>query len=352
MTIERLPPDEFRRRLETGVALLLDVRRGGALKRDATGIRGAVPILIDQAEAPIPDVDRHTEMLVYCLCSGQASSTRAALWLTRAGYENVFVLEGGLPAWQASGYETAVVSVSDRQRVRQWINVPPESSSTASASPMIAEAAFLAGQKLPVRREMAVLFVDMVDSTRLLSQGTAEEVLALVQAFMAVVVEVAVAHCGDVHDFEGDGAMLYFAGPGEAVPAAFNLLGALSAKRTQVPALPHARLALDFGPLVVGHVGTKERRGLSFIGPSINTAARILKLGPADGIVGTGKVVEHARRSDPDLAAQFRELPERQHLKGFQEPVLVYVAQPNEQCGGHRESHGQEQGTPHERVRQ
>jgi len=34
--------------------------------------------------------------------------------------------------------------------------------------------------------------------------------------------EVAYAD-GEVHDFEGDGAFLYFEGPGEAVPAAFRL---------------------------------------------------------------------------------------------------------------------------------
>ena len=63
-----------------------------------------------------------------------------------------------------------------------------------------------------------------------------EEVLRLVQAFMEIVTEVAIHHCGDVHDFQGDGALLYFTGPGEAVPATFELRQALLAKRRELHA--------------------------------------------------------------------------------------------------------------------
>lgn len=335
--MQRLAPREFKQRLEHGGALLLDVRRSGALARDPKGVAGAVPVLLDEADPQIPDVDRSTPMLVYCLCSGQASSTRVALWLAQAGYRDVCVLEGGFPAWLASDYPARDVSIGDRRLVGRWISAAGFAGAAGSASgtSLIAESSFLAGQRLPIRREMAVLFVDMVDSTALLSSRSAEDVLALVQAFMEVVVDITVQHCGDVHDFEGDGAMLYFAGPGEAVPAAFNLCDALAAKRVEVPALPQARLALDSGALVVGYVGTRDRRGLSFIGPSINTAARILKLAPPGGIVATETIVRHARRSDPDLANRFEELPERQHLKGLSEPVAVFVAKPTPACHDH-----------------
>jgi class 3 adenylate cyclase len=200
------------------------------------------------------------------------------------------------------------------------------SSQDAFALNLIGQS-FLAGQELPVRREMAVLFVDMVDSTPLLFRYSAEEVLALVQAFMEIVVDVAVYHCGNVHDFQGDGALLYFAGPGEAVPAAFELRDALAAKRRTLPALPLARLALDVGPLVIGVVGTRFRRSLTLAGPSINIAARILKLAPPGGIIATETVVEHAKRTDPDLAGRFARLPEPQSLKGVERgPLELYVA--------------------------
>ena len=69
---------------------------------------------------------------------------------------------------------------------------------------------YLAQQHLPVRKELTVLFVDIADSTATVLQQPPEVALALVQRFMELVTEVALAHCGDVKEYEGDGALLYF----------------------------------------------------------------------------------------------------------------------------------------------
>lgn len=326
MSLHRLTPQQLQQRIAAQPPLLLDVRRSEAFKRNAAGIAGAIPVFLDDPTPHIPDLPRTTPIAVYCLCSGQASSTRVALWLQAAGYTDVTILEGGLPAWQDACLPLAAVAFDARERIAHWI--PGHAETPTGDGRLIAEQAFLAGVELPARREMAVLFVDMVDSTRLLFSRSPEEVLRLVQAFMEIVVDVAVQHCGDVHDFEGDGAMLYFAGPGEAVPAAFNLRKALSARRHCHPDLPQARFALDTGPLIAGYIGSRGRRSLSFIGPSVNTAARILKLAPPDGIIATDAVLRHASRTDPDLAGQFRPMPEKQSLQGFDTAVTVYIAAP------------------------
>lgn len=333
MNPARIAADTLSRHLEAGdKLLLLDARRAEALRRNPHGIAGAIPVLLDEAGLRLPDVARDRRIVVYCLCSGQASSTRVALRLLAAGYRDVAVLDGGLPGWQVQDLPLAAVNLDDQHHV-PWMRAPEPSASSAGG--LIAESAFLSGETLPLKREMAVLFVDMVDSTRLLFSHTPEDVLRLVQTFMQVVVDVTVQHCGDVHDFEGDGAMLYFAGAGEALPAAFDLRRALAAKRHCEPELPQARFALDTGPLVVGYIGSHERRSLAFIGPSVNTAARILKLAPPGGIVATEAVITHARRSDPDLAAEFRALPEKQMLKGFDQAVTVYQAAPSQDDAGH-----------------
>jgi len=308
--------------------LLLDARRSEALRRRPLGIPTAVPVLLDEPDLRIPEVARSHAIVVYCLCSGQASSTRVALRLADAGYDHVSVLDGGLPAWERAGLPLTPIDARTATLRPQQVVEPHADSGPLAVNPqqLIAERAFLAGQTLPLRRDMAVLFVDMVDSTQLVFSRSPDDVLRLVQAFMEEVVQVAVTHCGDVHDFEGDGAMLYFAGVGEALPAAFDLLTALNARRQRLPDLPHARIALDAGSLVVGYVGTAARRSLSFIGPSINTAARILKLASPDGIVATERVVVEGRRTDPDLAARLTALPERRSLKGIAEPVTVFAA--------------------------
>ena len=72
----------------------------------------------------------------------------------------------------------------------------------------------------PVRRRLTTLFVDIAGSTSLLIHHPPEVVLAVVQGFMTLVTEVASAHAGTVKDFEGDGALLYFASVKNAVRAA------------------------------------------------------------------------------------------------------------------------------------
>lgn len=179
---------------------------------------------------------------------------------------------------------------------------------------------------LPLRRELTVLFVDIADSTPLIANNAPEAALEWVQGFMEVVTEVALAFCGDVKDYEGDGAMLYFESVTEAAQAAFAI-------RERLARLPRgdlrlrARLSLDVGDLVIGIIGSPMRRSVALIGPSINRAARLLKEIPPDGIIATRAVIERLREETPRLAERFAEQPEPLELKGFGlEVVRAYAA--------------------------
>jgi class 3 adenylate cyclase len=321
LSIGRITPAALSERLRHSPApLLLDARRRDAFRREPLALPHAVPIHMDEQPPQLPDLPRSTPIVVYCLCNGQASSTRVARWLDAAGYRDIAVLDGGWPAWLAGGGVTAVLAPEARRQIAGWTVLAEEPQGD-----LIAEAAFLRGLALPARRDLAVLFVDMVDSTRLFATHAPEQVLGLVQAFMEIVTEIAVSHCGDVHDFEGDGAMLYFASPTESLPAAFAIRDALAERRVTRPDLPEVRMALDFGPLVIGRIGGRERRGLSFIGTAVHTAARLLKLAPPGGIAATEAVMNHARASQQDHANAFLLHAEPQHLKGFDAPVSVYL---------------------------
>lgn len=261
-------------------------------------------------------------MLVYCLCQGQASSTRIARWLTAVGYRHVWVLEGGLDAWSEARQPIVGATAKTRDRIAHWI----AASADAAPQRLLAEAAFPITASAPVRRDLAVLFVDMVEFTPLVQRAAPEEVLALVQTFMRAVSDVAQLHCGDVRDFEGDGALLYFDSPREALPAALELRQRLTELRSQITELPAARFALDYGPLVIGPL-EGERRTLAFIGTTVNTAARLLKHAQADGIIVTESVMRHAWRHSPELVQSFVALPEPIQLRGFLEPTQAFISE-------------------------
>jgi len=314
--------------------LLLDVRTRDSFASEPKALPGAVSVLLDAPEIRVPPSPPERPVVAYCLCSAEASSARVALWMAQAGHRDVAVLHRGLAGWVDAGLPTAPAVL--REAGADWLALGPRPAAhapdpaAAGLVPFFLEQTFLAGMSLPVRRKLAVLFTDMVDSTRLLYTHPPDHVLRLVQCFMEVLVDVGIQHCGDVKDFEGDGALTLFGGPGEALAAAFDLRDALDARRVEIPDLPHARFAVDAGPLVVGEVGTRLRRGISFVGPAVNVAARILRLAPPDGIVATNGILEAARYLHPALAARFRPLPERQHLRGIDGGLVVHVSAADE----------------------
>lgn len=299
--------------------LILDARRAAAFDSHPWALRDAIPILLDQQPTMLPDVDRGTAILVYCQCTGQASSTRVARWLLALGYQHVWVLEGGLGAWSDAGQRIAGVQMTARETVGHWIAAPAD----ATPQPLLAAASIPLQISVPTRRDLAVLFVDMVAFTDLLQRAQPESVLALVQTFMRCVSDVASHFCGDVRDFEGDGALLYFASPTEALPAAFNLRLQLAELRRQIPELPQARFALDFGPIVLGPLDG-ERRTLAFIGTAVITAARLLKHAEPNEIIITEAVMQYATSHLPELASRFSAASEPILLKGLTDPVAAY----------------------------
>jgi class 3 adenylate cyclase len=164
----------------------------------------------------------------------------------------------------------------------------------------------------PVRRRLATLFVDIAGSTSLLMHHPPEVVLGVVQGFMAMVTEVASAYAGTVKDFEGDGALLYFASVKNAVRAALAIRKRLADGRCDItcgdgPGIA-ARMSLTVGDVVVGAVGSSARRGMALIGPSVNIGARLLKHAQPGAIIAGGEVVEALRQNAPLLAHEFRPL--------------------------------------------
>lgn len=164
----------------------------------------------------------------------------------------------------------------------------------------------------PVRRRLATLFVDIAGSTSLLVHHPPEIVLGVVQGFMSLVTEVASAHAGTVKDFEGDGALLYFASTKNAVRAALAIRQRLADGRCDVacgdgPGIA-ARMSVTVGDVVVGAVGASMRRGIALVGPSVNIGARLLKHAPPGAIIADGEVLEELRPDASRLADEFHPL--------------------------------------------
>ena len=186
------------------------------------------------------------------------------------------------------------------------------------------------------QREVAVLFVDIVGSTRLAATHEPTEVVDRLNRFFAIVVDSVSAHSGWVNKFEGDAALCVFGVPLPQPDAAGDALrsGREMAQRLRVE-LPEieAGIGVSAGPVVAGNIGAAERFEYTVIGDAVNEAARLTDLAKARGVplLASGTVVSRAT----DAEARRWELGEEVELRGRGEPTKVAApSRPSGAIGG------------------
>lgn len=176
------------------------------------------------------------------------------------------------------------------------------------------------------RRQLTVVFVDLVGSTALSSQLDPEDMSEVLLAYRNAVSEAIARFGGHVAKYMGDGVLAYFGWPASheheaerAVQAALAVAAAVASLDTRAPESLAARVGIATGPVVVGDlVGTEEARERSVVGNTPNLAARLQGLADPGAVI----VADATRRLLGDLFT-YRDLgPLR--LKGFTDPVTAY----------------------------
>jgi len=129
-------------------------------------------------------------------------------------------------------------------------------------------------------REVAVLFVDLVGSTRLAVNRRPAEVVHLLNEFFRVVVDVVTEHGGFVNKFEGDAALVVFGAPLEHPNAASAALAAGRQLRCELGKVSSVDMGIGVsaGTAVAGNIGAAQRFEYTVIGDPVNEAARLTEL--------------------------------------------------------------------------
>ncbi len=98
----KISPEELAERLAAGDDILpLDVRLG-SWKRSDVKIQGALRMQIEDVTARLGELPRNAEIVPYCTCPGQKTSSRVAGALAENGLDAT-PLEGGFDAWEEKG---------------------------------------------------------------------------------------------------------------------------------------------------------------------------------------------------------------------------------------------------------
>jgi class 3 adenylate cyclase len=141
------------------------------------------------------------------------------------------------------------------------------------------------------RRQITVMFCDLVGSTALAEQIDPEDLRRLLQAYQKACGAVMDAYAGHVAQYLGDGLMVYFGWPAaheddaeRAVMAAIETLEAV--KSVSAPKPLQVRIGIATGPVVVGETASGDAAMPKLaVGETPNLAARLQALAGADEIV-------------------------------------------------------------------
>lgn len=161
----------------------------------------------------------------------------------------------------------------------------------------------------PPRRPSAIVFADLAGYTRLTEERGDEVAAAAATQLAEIAEEVARAHDGHLVKLLGDGVMLHFARPANAVAAALALRGAVASA-----GLPPTHTGIDAGAVI--------RRESDYFGRTVNIAARLAAQAGAGSVLVTAALRDAAGdAAELRGAAQVGPLD----LKGIPEPVTAYL---------------------------
>ena len=231
--------------------------------------------------------------------------------------------------------------VAEPKGILRWVGtkgrLPAEAPPLPEASPAEPLAAAPpesdTSNELPAseRRQLTVMFCDLVGSTPLSTQLDPEDMQNLIAAYHRAVTPAIEKYNGYIAQYMGDGILVYFGYPQARETDAER---AIIAGRAVVDTLPqlNAELAINLpedlavrigiatGAVVVGEIiGEGDSQQRAVVGETPNLAARLQGLAPANGLVVSNLTKELA-----DDSFEFQDLGEPE-LKGIDERIRVWL---------------------------
>jgi class 3 adenylate cyclase len=152
------------------------------------------------------------------------------------------------------------------------------------------------------RRQLTVMFCDLVGSTALAARLDPEDMRGIVTAYHKCCATLIAGSGGFVAQYLGDGVLAYFGYPRahehdaeRAVRAGLAIVDAVSKLTTAAGSALHVRVGIATGIVVVGDLlGSGEAQQRGVVGDTPNLAARLQGIAAPDSVViaeGTRKLL-------------------------------------------------------------
>jgi class 3 adenylate cyclase len=153
------------------------------------------------------------------------------------------------------------------------------------------------------RRQVTVMFSDLVGSTALSARMDPEDLREVISAYQKRVAETVQRFGGFVAKYMGDGVLIYFGYPQaheddaeRAVRAGLELVGVVGALKTHAPL--QTRIGIATGLVVVGElIGSGASQEQAIVGETPNLAARLQGIAEPNSVVICGEHAQACRQS-------------------------------------------------------
>jgi class 3 adenylate cyclase len=256
-------------------------------------------------------------------------------WLRSLGleqYEAAFrenaIDDTVLPSLTAEDLKDLGVGIVGHRRKLLDAIAALRAESTAEAPPPDAPPATdITAKDAAERRQVTVMFADLVGSTALAARMDPEDLREVISAYQECVVETVRRFDGFVARYLGDGVLIYFGYPQaheddaeRAVRAGLELIAAVTGLKTRASLQTRVGIATGLvvvGDLIIGSGDTQER---GIVGETPNLAARLQSVTEPNTVV----IAESTRR----LLGTLFELQDlgAKDIKGIAEPVPAWAA--------------------------
>jgi class 3 adenylate cyclase len=244
---------------------------------------------------------------------------RAAQELGEGDYESLHRLQVNLPRQFESEDEIGILcrafvemgtGMKQRMAMAKYLSHGASESLQRSGS----------GQIPSQRRWMAILFSDIRGFTHFSEGRDPELIIERLNQVLGLQADIVQKYSGDVDKFVGDAMIAWFTGPDRCLRAVATVREIFTELATHTGNRQGGTLGagLHVGEVVVGSMGSQDRREYTAIGSAVNLAERLCAAAQANQLLISQAVVTELEDQVP-----VRELPAIQ-VKGFAEPVAVY----------------------------
>ena len=221
--------------------------------------------------------------------------------------------------------ELGVASLGHRRQLLRAIT-ELKGSEEGTRKPSTEDIAPIAPHDTAERRQVTVMFSDLVGSTALSARMDPEDLREVISGYQKCVAETVRRFGGFVAKYMGDGVLIYFGYPQaheddaeRAVRAGLELVAAVGALKTHAPL--QTRVGIATGLVVVGDlIGSGASQEQAIVGETPNLAARLQGVAEPNSVV----IAESTRK----LVGNLFELEDLgpQDLKGISGPVRAWAA--------------------------